>query len=122
METPEPKPVRRAISDTIVEFGQPVLRELVQPSVDALKESLDLVIMIWNAHAMALPEWSHPEHLEQLATLARDEHAPGLRKALGELSQRRSEQFADDARVVSKWDVLADEQGRVRFDCTAKLP
>lgn len=116
-----------SISDTILSFGEPVMQRLREsneaPSVDTIKRALEIVITIWNAHVMATDAWGHPEHLQDLQRVALD---PGTTSqtatTLATLSERRLARFGDDIRVVSKWDLVVDDLGRHRFDCTARLP
>ncbi len=116
-----------SISDTILSFGEPVLRRLresAEPqSLDVIKRALEIVITIWNAHVMATEAWGHPEHLHDLLRVALDPSAaPDTITTLTTLTERRLASFADDTRVVSKWDLSFDDLGRHRFDCTARLP
>ncbi len=116
-----------SISDTILSFGEPVMRRLRESSepasLDVIKRALEIVITIWNAHVMATDAWGHPEHLADLRQIALGPSAPPSTViTLAALSERRLERFADDIRVVSKWDLTFDDLGRHRFDCTARLP
>lgn len=116
-----------SISDTILSFGEPVMRRLREssepPSLDIIKRALEIVITIWNAHVMATDAWGHPEHLADLQRIALDPSAAAdTVTTLATLSERRFERFADDIRVVSKWDLTFDDLGRHKFDCTARLP
>jgi hypothetical protein len=113
----------RSIADTIVEFAAPLLRELAEPpNLDALKQALELAISVWNAHVMASPAWGRPEQLDELSRLVSISASPAMVNAVSTLSALRQEQFAADVRVVRDWEVMLDEGGLARFDCTAQAP
>jgi hypothetical protein len=113
----------RSIADTIVEFAAPLLRELADPpSLPALKQALELAISVWNAHVMALPEWGHPEQLDELTRLVSISASPVMESAVQALDTLRRVHFAEDKRVVRDWEVTIDDDGRARFDCTAQAP
>ncbi len=116
-----------SISDTILSFGDPLMQRLREstepPSIEIIRSALEIVITIWNAHVMATEAWGHPEHLLDLQQIALDPNTTSdTASTLVMLTERRFERFADDLRVVSKWDLSFDELGRHRFDCTARLP
>ena len=93
-----------------------------RPSLALIRSALDIVITVWNAHVMATEAWGHPEHLVDLQRLALDASATeGTLATLAVLSTRRQE-FAEDIRVVSKWELTLDDLGQHRFDCTGRLP
>jgi hypothetical protein len=48
--------------------------------------------------------------------------SPQMLASFEALTQVRKTRFADDLRVVCEWQVTADERGRTRFDCMARLP
>jgi hypothetical protein len=112
-----------SIADTIVEFASPLLRELADPpNLEALRQTLELAISVWNAHVMASPEWGHPEQLDELTRLVSISASASMVSAVSALGEARRERFAADKRVVCDWEVVLDEQGRPRFDCTAQGP
>ena len=112
-----------SISDTILEFGRPVLDGLPRPAgLDVLKQALELVISVWNAFAMAAPEWGRPEHLAELERLISVSSSPHMISAFEALSEARRQRYAADVRVVRTWDVVIGEAGAARFDCAACSP
>jgi hypothetical protein len=112
-----------SISDTIVDFAAPLLRQLEDPpNVDALKKAFDLAISVWNAHVMACAQWGRPEQLAELARLVSISASPSMSSAFALLSSQRKQRFSCDVRLVSDWEVVIDELGQARFDCTAQCP
>ena len=115
---------KRKISETVVDFGAPLLRDLDQEqSIEIVRATFSLVITVWNAHVMAMPVWGKPDVLKQLDDLLR---APGtvpqMIAACAELATRRQQHFASDPRAVGEWRVAFDHQGRVRLHCDARVP
>lgn len=115
---------KRKISETIVDFGAPLILELDhQQPIEIVRGVFTIVITVWNAHVMAMPAWGQPQLLEQLAELLR---TPGtaaqMIRAYAELSARRHKHFADDPRAVGEWSIAIDHSGRVRLHCDARLP
>ena len=57
---------KRKISETLLEFGEPVLGLLEEPTVEEFRAALSIVIVVWNAHglSMAADDWS--VYLERL--------------------------------------------------------
>lgn len=114
----------RKISETIVDFGAPLIFDLDknQP-IEIVRSVFTVVIMVWNAHVMAMTEWGKPQLLEQLDELLRAASAPPeLRDTCAELAARRQQHFADDPRAVGEWMVEFDPTGRVHLSCDARLP
>lgn len=114
----------RPISDTILDFGEPLLAQLPEPRpADALHNALTIVITVWNAHVMATGAWGRPEHLDELRRLVHAGTAPpAFGRTFELLSQRRAERFADDLRVVGKWSLVPDGPTAHRFRCDARVP
>jgi hypothetical protein len=116
-------PAVRKISETIVEFGDALIRQLDpdQP-YDVVRSTFETVILVWNAHVMAIPRWGQPRFLAELHTRLQDPQMPApMVEALKALSQRRLEQFATDARAVGEWSI-AREAGHWRLRCDARAP
>jgi len=111
------------IADTILDFARVLLCQLPDPPVlTALQQTLELAISVWNAHVLALPAWGKPERLAELSHLIALSASPSMRAAFEALSSERLTRFAEDPRVVFEWQVTADESGRTRLDCSARLP
>jgi len=50
-------PVRK-ISETILDFGEPVLSQLdAAMPLEVVQSTFQIVITVWNAHVMATPRW-----------------------------------------------------------------
>lgn len=115
---------QRKISETIVDFGAPLLGDLdADQSIEIVRAVFTIAITVWNAHVTAMPVWGKPELLEQLKALLRDPNtAPELVKTYAELSERRRAHFHDDPRAVGEWNVQFDHRGRVRLHCEAHVP
>jgi hypothetical protein len=114
----------RKISETVIDFGAPVLADLKRTeSIEVLRATFELVITVWNAHVTAMPVWGKPEHLDRLQRVL---HSPGTPKemirAVHALTARRREHFAEDPRAVGKWSVTIDSGGGVRLHCDAHVP
>jgi hypothetical protein len=115
---------KRKISETIIDFGAPLTLDLdtTQP-IEIVRCVFTIVIMVWNAHVMAMPVWGKPQLLEQLGEfLGTPSTAPQMIHACAELATRRHQHFADDPRAVGEWNVAIDHTGRVRLHCDARLP
>ena len=115
---------KRKISETIIDFGAPLIGELDknQP-IEIVRAAFEIVITLWNAHVMAMPVWGKPQLLEQLGDLLRiPGTAPELIETHLELTARRRQHFADDPRAVGEWNVAFDHRGRVRLHCEAHIP
>lgn len=116
-------PAVRKISETIVDFGEPLLHQLDpdQP-YEAVRSTFEIVILVWNAHVMAMPRWGQARQLAELHARLQDPQLPApMVEAITTLSQRRVERFATDARAVGQWSV-AYEAGQWRLRCDARVP
>lgn len=112
-----------SMADTILEFAHVVLCQLTEPpALPVLQQTIELAVSVWNAHVLASPEWGQPQHLAELSHLVAISSSPPMLAAFQALSEVRKTRFADDLRVVCEWQVTADERGRTRFDCMARLP
>ncbi len=114
----------RKISETVIDFGAPVLADLGRSeSIEVLRATFELVITVWNAHVTAMPVWGKPEHLDRLHRLL---HTPGTPKeminAVRALTARRRQHFAEDPRAVGEWSIAIDSGGGIRVHCDAHAP
>jgi hypothetical protein len=115
---------QRKISETILDFGAPLLAE-VHPDLplDAIRTAFTIVITTWNAYVMAQDAWGHPEHLEALKQLIYAETTPSeLRDTFEALSTRWQAQFADDPRVVGDWRIVEGDDSGYDLHCDARAP
>lgn len=117
--------VSRKLSETITDFGRPLIAKIEKGwTQQTVHDLFQIIVIIWNAHVRAMPAWGHPESLKTLRESANDEKLPELmRYAIGALSLRRLQRFADDDRAVDDWAVSYDrDQGTLQFGCKALLP
>jgi hypothetical protein len=68
-----PMPALRKISETIIEFGEPLINQLDadQPE-EVVRSTFEIVITVWNAHVMAMPRWEQPRFIVDLQERLRD--------------------------------------------------
>src|SRR5689334_21210928 len=102
-------PVRK-ISETILDFGEPLLGQLdAALPLDVIQSTFKIVITVWNAHVMAMPRWGQPRFLADLHERMRDpQMPPEMVEAMRTLSQRRLERFASDGRAVREWSLVME--------------
>jgi hypothetical protein len=112
-----------SMADTILDFANVVLCQIAEPpALNVLQQTIELAVSVWNAHVLATPEWGQPQHLAELSRLVAISSSAQMLAAFQALSEVRQARFASDLRVVCEWQVTADERGRTRFDCMARLP
>lgn len=114
---------QRKISETIIDFGAPLISDLDpgQP-LEIVRSVFAIVIAVWNAHVMAMPVWGRPQLLQQLGELLQAPGtAPQLIDTCAQLAARRQEHFAQDPRAVGEWSVAIEQRGRVRLHCEARV-
>lgn len=118
-----PAPPLRKISETILDFGEPLISQTnMDASGEGLRSALKIVILVWNAHVLAMPRWGQVKSLADLHEKLRDPAIPTeMVEAIRTLSQRRLEHFATDARAVGEWSVVK-EAGEWRLRCDARVP
>lgn len=113
----------RKISETILEFAQPILDALGADSgLVKARQALHLAVQIWNVHAMATPPWGDPSYLaEARATMREPGTPPEMRALFEELLARRATLFGDDPRVVADWSLAPDGRGGHAFRCESRV-
>lgn len=118
-----PVPHVRKISETIADFGEPLLRDLESSHPpEAARAAFELVIAVWNAHVMAMSRWGRPQPLAELHQRMQAGQMPAETvEIIRTLSQRRLERFATDGRAVGEWSVVC-EGGAWRLRCDARVP
>ena len=116
-------PPLRKISETILDFGEPLISQLdAEQPLDVVRSTFEIVIMMWNAHVTAMPRWGQPRFLADLHERIRDPQMPAeLVEAIRMLSQRRLERFATDGRAVGEWSLVM-QSGEWRLRCDARAP
>jgi hypothetical protein len=112
------------ISATLLEFGEPLLLPLGKsPSLDEIRATWEFIVWVWNSHVMAMPCWHQPEFLEALKRVVYARITPcEVKEAYEELAARRRERFADDARGVGEWELIANREGGYNLRCDARVP
>ncbi|MBP0596291.1 hypothetical protein J8I87_43265 [Paraburkholderia sp. LEh10] len=113
----------RKISETILDFGEPLLSEAVTEDtpIAAVRELYKLVVLVWNAHVAATPRWGDPGHLQMLQQMASSPQMPSQARAwIGKLSQRWREKFSDAKYCVAEWHVKIKDDDTLSFFCDAR--
>ena len=79
-------PVVRKISDTIIDFGEPLIGQLdADQPLETVRRTFEIVIMVWNA--LAMPRWGQPLYFTDLQERLRDPLMPApMVEAMQELS------------------------------------
>lgn len=121
MKIPEAK-----ISETLLEFCEPLLSLLDDPTLEEFRATLNIVILIWNVHGVSTAKQDGDGAcLEELAHFRKqmaDEGAPTvLLNGFDALNRRRQTDYVDDPRCVGEWDLISDGEGGYRFRCEARL-
>jgi hypothetical protein len=118
-------PLSRKISETILDFGEPLLAEFsFESPIDIVYAGHQFVIAVWNAHVMASPRWGQPGLLAQMRDIANaaPENQP-MREALAVLSARRTEpRFANVSYTVGEWHIKIKHDRSLSFFCDAREP
>ena len=88
------------ISATLVDFGEPLLKQLPPDASLELRHGLvNLIVTQWNAHVMAATR-GQPQPLAQL----------------------RDTLFVDDPRAIGHWEVRDTGPGEWNIRCDARMP
>jgi len=110
----------RKISETLLLFAEPLLREVDAHTTDEqLRSGLKVAILAWNV--VAMEDWEiGRDYLAEARALLRE---GGVSSApFDALVARRRELFADDPRAVGEWEILREPGGRFRLRASAHLP
>ena len=118
---------KRKISETLLEFGEPMLGLLEEPTVEEFRAALSIVIVVWNAHGLSMSATSDRRvYLEKLAEYRQrvaEQGAPATVLAgFDALDASRVTDYADDPRCVGEWDLVPDDAGDFKLKCDARLP
>ena len=112
MDTRKATPLRGTseFAATLIDFGEPVLEILPsRPAEAELREAVELLVSVWNAHALAAPTWGSHEPLQQIDAIAESADAPHfLVRILKVLSDRRRPSSAGDTRVARTGNIAGD--------------
>lgn len=95
----------RKISETLLDFGLPVLGELDGDESRAVWEAaVEFVIGVWDAHVFATAAWGRPDFLERLRQTMREPGTPPeMVSAFKVLSHRWADKFVGETRAVGEW-------------------
>lgn len=126
MDTRKATPTLRGTSElaaTLIDFGEPVLEILPsRPAEGEVREAVELLVSVWNAHALAAPTWGSHEPLQQIEAIAESADTPHfLVRVLKVLSDRKKTQFAADTRVADEWEITGDGRSYV-LSCEERAP
>ncbi|SAL07301.1 hypothetical protein AWB78_08525 [Caballeronia calidae] len=113
----------RKISETILDFGEPLLSEAIteETPIAVVREVYKLVVLVWNAHVAATPRWADPTYLQMLQQIATSPQMPSQARAwIGKLSHRWQEKFSDARYCVGHWHVKIQDDDTVSFFCDAR--
>lgn len=116
----------RKISETILEFGDPLLEMLPpDPPIEVFRNMMTIIIMVWNLGSMTFPIWrkqASTDHHAQWEAMMK-QAPPETRLLFEELLRRRaSAPYREDQRGVGEWSVRPDGNGGFHFRCDARLP
>jgi hypothetical protein len=105
------------LAPTLVDFARPVLQPLAADTpLTRRREALGLAVMVWNAVILDRHGGDHAATiLEQLALLP-EPGASILTQLAVELVARKKERFADDLRVVVRWELTELAPGQLSLN------
>lgn len=113
----------RKISETILDFGGPLLSEAITEDtpIAVVRETYKLVVLVWNAHVAATARWGDPSYLQMLRQMAAAPQMPPQGRACIEtLSRRWREKFSDAKYCVGEWHVRIKHDDTLSFLCDAR--
>jgi hypothetical protein len=115
--------VERKISETILDFGDPLLSEAIteETPIAVVREIYKLVVLVWNAHVAANSRWGDPTYLQMLQQMAGSPQMPSeARDWIDKLSRRWREKFSDARYCVGHWHVKIKDDDTLSFFCDAR--
>jgi hypothetical protein len=113
----------RKISETILDFGEPLLSEAIteETPIAVVREIYKLVVLIWSAHVAANAPRGDPSYLHVLQQMATSPQVPSQARAwIGKLSNRWREKFSDAKYCVGHWHVKIKDDDTLSFFCDAR--
>ena len=118
---------KRTISDVLLEFGEPVLGLLKEPTLEEFRAAISIVIVVWNAHGLSMTAASdRSAYLEKLAEYRQqlaEMGAPAIVLAgFDALDASRVTDYPDDPRCIGERDLIPDGLGGFEFRCDTQLP
>ena len=118
---------KRKISEALVEFGEPVLGLLKEPTLEEFRAAISIVIVVWNAHGLSMTAASDRSvYLEKLAEYRQRLAAMGapatVLAGFDALDASRVTDYTDDPRCIGEWDLIPNDLGGFEFQCDTRLP
>ena len=109
----------RKISETILEFGEPLIQELPEDSTKEIFEAtMNVIVSVWNAVTIDTKEKNNNFESELLKALL--PVPPELQLITRELIQRKKTDYASDPRAVGNFWVI-EKDGEFVFRAKARL-
>jgi hypothetical protein len=114
-------PTVREISETLLDFAAPVLKDLpVKATPAQMKAALKLPWMVWNAMVIDDADGGGSKRLDEVRrTLSK---LPAALEMLEELAARRRSAFAADQRMVGELTITQSDDGKLTVSAEARLP
>ncbi|MFX1670856.1 hypothetical protein PWR63_00865 [Paraburkholderia sp. A2WS-5] len=113
----------RKISETILDFGEPLLSEAITEDtpIAVVREIYKLVVLVWNAHVAATARWGDPGYLQMLQQMAASPQMPSQARVwIGKLSHQWREKFSDAKYCVGEWHVKIKDDDTLSLFCDAR--
>ena len=109
-------PIRK-ISETILDYGNPVFQSLPSnPTKVQFEELARIVVCAWNA--VILDEWNKTDKY-QASLLSTSEKVEGLQLIIKRLIKRKKKKFSEDMRGVGHYEAI-DRNGKLTFRAEAR--
>ncbi len=107
------------ISQTILEFGKPLVSQLPQDHTkEEFEASIKLVIMVWNA--VVIDTWNANNNFERDLLQRISGEPKGFQLVIKRLIKRKKKKFGNDPRGVGHYWVRQGD-GEFIFGCEARL-
>jgi hypothetical protein len=109
----------RKISETIIEFGTPILQELPnEPSKEEYDAAFHLIVSAWNA--ITLDKRNKTNKFEKEFLLVLQELPKKLRNILKAMLKKRKKPYSSDQRSVGEYSVIV-KNGEIVFRADARV-
>jgi len=109
----------RKISETIIEFGTPILQELPnEPSKEEYDAAFRLIVSAWNA--VTLDKQNKTNKFEKAFLPVLNEIPKKLRNILKAMLKKRKKTYSSDQRAVGEYSVI-EKNGEIVFRADARV-
>jgi len=109
----------RKISETILDFGSPILRVLPENvTKEEFEAAIRFIVTAWNA--VVLDGWNKTKKYEIEYCKALDKMPIEISGALGKLIKRKKRKYSSDLRAVGNYWVI-EKNGEFVFRAEARL-